>query len=215
MQEDSKIAHRLFWQFVNKGGEGGCWEWTGLQHPSGYASAPTSKCAQMHRLIYYALVGDIPKGMFVRHLCGNRICVNPKHLAVGTPAQNSFDRIAHGTSLRGELHPRAKLTSAQALSIRKEHADGCATNALSEKYGVTRSAIRWIVTGMGWKNIDMGDVIKRRKREKLNSEAVKVIRWAYENKAPVSKLASLYGVTQSSIYQVIRGERWGQAALNV
>jgi len=31
----------------------------------------------------------------VRHLCNNRACINPEHLAIGTQAQNLFDQRQH------------------------------------------------------------------------------------------------------------------------
>lgn len=47
-----------------------------------------------HRYSYTISKGDIPEGLMVRHLCGNKSCINPEHLIVGTAKQNYDDWLA-------------------------------------------------------------------------------------------------------------------------
>jgi len=42
-----------------------------------------------HRVSYEHLVGPIPKGMQLDHLCRNRMCVNPAHLEPVTARENT------------------------------------------------------------------------------------------------------------------------------
>ena len=41
-----------------------------------------------HRFVYELLVGPIPKGMQIDHLCRNRPCINPSHLEPVPPGEN-------------------------------------------------------------------------------------------------------------------------------
>jgi hypothetical protein len=65
----------------------GCWLWTGATN-LGYGTAGGRF---VHRRVYEALVGPIPAGRVLDHLCRTRACCNPLHLEVTTVGDN-FDR---------------------------------------------------------------------------------------------------------------------------
>lgn len=61
----------------------GCWVWTGFLMANGYGTftAKESSGTQLaHRLVWEELVGRIPEGLTLDHLCRVRRCVNPDHL---------------------------------------------------------------------------------------------------------------------------------------
>lgn len=67
----------------------GCWRWTGFVSDDGYGRISRhygESCA--HRYFYRELVGPIPPGMELDHLCRNRGCVNPAHLEPVTHQEN-------------------------------------------------------------------------------------------------------------------------------
>lgn len=87
-----------FWEKVDKGGEDDCWIWTGNKFKDGYGSFSfRDRPHRAHRVSWIHFNGKrIPDGCYVCHSCDNPLCVNPKHLWVGTPTDNVRDMISKG-----------------------------------------------------------------------------------------------------------------------
>jgi hypothetical protein len=67
----------------------GCWLWIGSTSRGGYGQFNDgTTMVRAHRFGYTALVGDIPQGLDLDHLCRNRWCVNPEHLEPVTRGEN-------------------------------------------------------------------------------------------------------------------------------
>lgn len=87
---------RLPARFVSKLAvqEDGCWLWAGRKSKNGYGrfyigtSRLDQRYASAHRWAYEALVGPIPDGLDLDHLCRNRACCNPAHLEPVTRIEN-------------------------------------------------------------------------------------------------------------------------------
>lgn len=67
----------------------GCIEWAGPRF-MGYGDVTRSIDVKyrVHRVVYAAVIGPIPDGMEVDHICHNRACANPAHLRLATSQQN-------------------------------------------------------------------------------------------------------------------------------
>jgi hypothetical protein len=69
------VAQSRFWSKVNQTED--CWLWTAGKNNQGYGHFGATPA---HRVAYEWLVGPIPKGAHLDHLCRVKECVNPSHL---------------------------------------------------------------------------------------------------------------------------------------
>jgi hypothetical protein len=101
---DAVLAERLrdcgvaelserFWSRVDKTPT--CWNWRGRLNSYGYGTfyaddsrRKAERKVMAHRVMYRHLVGPIPPGLTIDHLCRNHRCVNPAHLEVVTAREN-------------------------------------------------------------------------------------------------------------------------------
>lgn len=76
-----------FWPKVDKTED--CWLWTGATDTHGYGQITIDyKRKKAHRVAYELVVGPIPEGASLDHLCRNPPCVRPDHLEPVTHAEN-------------------------------------------------------------------------------------------------------------------------------
>jgi hypothetical protein len=77
-----------FWPKVDK--TDGCWLWTAATNEFGYGIFRIDgRNVRAHRWAYEDLVGPIPKGLVLDHLCRTPACVRPDHLEPVTQKVNS------------------------------------------------------------------------------------------------------------------------------
>ena len=92
-----------------------------------------------HRVAYEELVGPIPDGLVLDHLCRNRRCCNPEHLEPVTDGENTR---------RGN---HTKLSLEAANIIRKEAQQGNNQRCLAARHGTSQGNISSILRNVNWK----------------------------------------------------------------
>ena len=125
-----------------------CWMWKG-SHTRRYGTFwAHGKNIGAHVYAYRRFKGEVAPGMFVCHTCDVPLCVNPEHLFVGTPKDNTQDmmRKNRGAWPRGDQHHLSKLSESdieEIFQLRKIMTQ----SAIAKKFGVDQSHISRIVRG--------------------------------------------------------------------
>jgi predicted XRE-type DNA-binding protein len=153
-----KLILESFNEHVQKGSPNECWNWTGTKHKAGYGvvhkDGKTNHRVWAHHIawmLHYRK--SIPENKIVLHKCDNPSCCNPRHLYVGTPADNARDRDLRGrfTVLRGEQNGNAILTKRTVLKIRKLLRESNMSQcAIAEEFNIACSTMSAIKQGKLW-----------------------------------------------------------------
>ena len=139
-------AKERFYRLHLKKYEGteGCWVFEGSTN-SGYGSVMyEGKVRIAHRASWMYFNGQIPDKMKICHTCDNTLCINPRHLFLGTQADNMKDMRKKGRSnyLKGEKHPSAILKEEQVPGIfEMYHGKKMSQQAISHIVGVAQGIV--------------------------------------------------------------------------
>lgn len=118
----------------------GCWIWQRGKSSTGYGMVNHGgRVVGAHRMYYELLVGPIPNGLEIDHLCRVRACVNPDHMEPVTRAEN----VRRGTS--------SPLTWEKVREIRRSVGPA---KSLAAKYGVHVATIYAVWGDASWARAD-------------------------------------------------------------
>lgn len=127
-----------------------------LQGPGG-----ERRIAYVHQLVLLAFHGSRPPGASQsRHLDGRSRNNRWWNLAWGTMEENVADKMRHEATrgapnrVRGEVHYDARLTADKVREIRRRAAAGEEHSALGREFGVSHTAIYYIVIRRNWKHVE-------------------------------------------------------------
>ncbi len=161
-----------FWNLVRIGAENECWIWksqTVHLYPlfNVAVDGEGRKSFQASRVAYLISNARDPHPLIVLHSCDNPLCVNPKHLSIGTTGDNVQDCVSKGRASAGERHSvimrrcaalgerssSSKLKTPEVLSIREEYARGITVTELGRRFKVTANSISAIVQMRTWRHV--------------------------------------------------------------
>ena len=155
-----------FWSKVDVLRERECWEWKGATTKSGYGTFwKDGALVYAHRAVYEMAVGQIQDELFVCHHCDNRLCVNPRHLFLGTCKDNYDDMIAKGRQANSDLtkrcgneHGCAKLTDVDVRQIFALNRRGVKPKEIADRFPVTITHVQKILSGKAWKHLNLKEL---------------------------------------------------------
>ena len=194
-----------FWAKVTVGKPNECWDWQAGKIGTGYGQFwLKGNMLRAHRVAYVLGKFNQPRKFCVCHKCDNPSCCNPKHLFLGTRADNNNDTHIKKRHRYGESCQNTHLTNGDILTIRESNKT---VIQLAEKYNVTGQAISLIKRGKSWKHV--GGPIEDSSRT-LTEKQVRKIKVALRNYhwGMNIELAKKYNVSSGLISHIKTGRLW-------
>ncbi len=216
-QYDAVPLKERFYSKVSLPNKNGCMLWSGAKDSWGYGHLTVNKTTvKAHRLSYILHKGNIQKEMYICHTCDTPACVNPEHLFVGTPKDNSQDCIAKGRFKKTQLGDdvaTSKLDTKSVLEIIDLLKYGYTQVEIAEIYGVTTQNIHYIHHNKSWKHIardlqPTGNKGGKNGRAKLTTEKVMEIKSLLRKGESTISIANKYGVKRECISAIKCNKNW-------
>jgi hypothetical protein len=215
----------LFWNHVDIKSENECWNWMMGKDKDGYGkfSIPIvpgkRRHIRAHRFSYFITYGKYEEFIFVCHKCDNPMCVNPKHLFLGSAKDNFEDsknknrasKIPMEKSIhRGEDSPMTKLKKEDVLEIKELYKDNnISVHYISQKFNVSKGVIYNVGSGRSWGHIGEASQKRIRPGRLINFEIAIQIREEFNKKRYNKKeIADIYNVDPSTVSRIISNEHW-------
>jgi hypothetical protein len=141
-----------FWAKVEVGEPDECWPWVGARNSDGYGVIRTEDGLRLAHRVSVILDGRDPTGAVAKHSCDTTYCVNPRHLAVGTQAENMRECAERGRNNRGSRNGQALLDEPKVREILALAATESRAT-IAARFGVSKETVRDILTGRSWRHV--------------------------------------------------------------
>jgi len=131
-----------------------CIDWPYSSYSNGYGNLHyRGQLTGAHRVSCRLAYGEPPSALHhAAHSCGNRKCINPKHLRWAIPSENEADKVKMGRDAVGQRNGMAKLTPYEVLRIYKLKG-AKPQEQIAEMFDVCRRTIGNIHSGKNWSTV--------------------------------------------------------------
>lgn len=162
----------------------GCWLWTAsVRGQHGYGGFKGKDRQEMaHRQSYLMFIGEIPAGVQVCHRCDTPLCVNPKHLFLGSQKDNQEDMVRKERQCKGDNHWQRRNPDKAMSHVKR-------INEIKMLRGSQAKGEKVFLA-------------------KLNPKKVQAIRLLYECGFSQREIAQFFGMSRSPVAQIISRQTW-------
>ena len=197
----------------------GCWLWTGALFQNKYAQINLNgRTWYASRVVWFSEYGLFDENLDVLHKCDNPFCVNPRHLFLGTHADNMRDRDSKNRGvtprLRGEQSPNAKLCDADIPELFKLRRQGLTYRQIGIKFDISVAAVCDIFKNRHWRHVQIPDservllTDKRSWTAKLTDSQVREVYAMKMSGFTQRQIAATFRVAPTVINGIFKGRQY-------
>lgn len=201
--------------------EGFCWVWVKKRQKNKdynygifviYEKGKKRIYCGAHRYSYLVHVGEIPDGRCVLHKCDNPLCVNPKHLFIGTNEDNVNDMLSKGRQAKGSRCSRSKLKERDILKIWELDERGFDSVEISKRIGCSRDNVRAILRGETWKHVGPNKPIVHKvsnfgRPPRAIEDTFLVVDIWKRRKLSTREIAHETGIPKSTVWRILKKQK--------
>lgn len=170
----------------------------------------------VHRLVACAFHGDPPFSRAqVAHYDGDKTNNRASNLRWATVQENAEDSIRLGRLKVGAAHPKASLTDAALVEIRRAKEAGERTDEIAARLGVCTSTVNRLYRHGTWAALAPKDralanhrIGQLHHKAKLTDDDVRAIRRGREEGLSIDRMAAQFGVSRAQISSICTRRTW-------
>lgn len=139
--------------------DGNCWIWKKGKDKNGYGLMSVKDIPRRaSRISYDTFIGYVPDDKFVCHSCDNPSCINPLHLFLGSPKDNTQNMFKKSRDRHiGEKNRNSVLNEKLIKEIFSLYRKGLSKTEISRIFNTSDTHICSIISRKIWKHVEVNE----------------------------------------------------------